>query len=278
MKLIYPRCCVMVLERQTVRACLRIQDAEGPVHEEVRTFAILAPELSTLIDDRGLLSDWLTAHGVTHVAIEGPDHAWKPILPILQRGFTVLRIEAGRVTDVKDLGRIASLLAYGLEPCRVIPPTPNHRRKLTTVGALMAAALLVSYWAWEYSSRMGPESLAVPTPSHLVRWQDPVVSYQYPAATPFTFSLPKLDRSPESVPVDVTLDASGDRPSWLQFDREQFSMHGVAPSTATDQTYRLIVRARPEQGSDSQLLVLLTIAGQSGETSPAPQLRGHWNW
>ncbi|MGH8066475.1 MAG: hypothetical protein ACRERE_14810 [Candidatus Entotheonellia bacterium] len=277
MNLIYPRCCVLMLEKQTVLACLRVQNADSPAHEEVRTFPILVAELATL-------SDWLAAHGVTHVALEATDHAWKPIYQTLQKSFTVLRIAADRVTDVKDLSRIASLLAYGLEPCRVIPPTvlqeplPHNRRKLLTVGAMIAVALLVPYWVWEHPSLRDPAYLPVPTPSRMVRWQEPTVSYQYPATKPFTFFLPKLDRGPEGVPVDVALDASGDRPSWLQFDREQLSMHGEAPSTAKDQTYRLIVRARTAQGSDSQLLVLLTITAQAHEISPTPRLPSHWSW
>jgi hypothetical protein len=261
MTLIYPRCCVLAIQGQTVLACLRIQDTDGPAHDEVRTFAILPAELVTL-------SDWLAAHGVTHVAIESTNHAWKPIYHILRQTFTVLLIDAGRVTDVKDIGRIASLLAYGLEPCRVIPPTPlqepspRHRRRLITVGAMMLAAVLASYWVWTHPSRMDSDHLPVPPPSGMVRWQQSAVSYQHPAGQHLALSLPKLKRSPEDVPVEVTLDASGDRPSWLQFDRERLSMRGMAPSTAKDQTYQLIFLAQAEHGSQSRLQVSLTIRGR----------------
>jgi hypothetical protein len=94
---------------------MRIQDADGPARHEVRTYAILPAELATL-------SDWLAAHEVTHVAIDSPKHAWQPIYRALQHAFTVLQIEAGRVTDDKDIGWIASLLAHGLESCHVVPP------------------------------------------------------------------------------------------------------------------------------------------------------------
>jgi hypothetical protein len=277
MNLIYPRCCVLALQGKTGLACLRVQDGEDPSYEEVRSFANLTRELSTL-------SDWLLAQRVTHVAIEGTNHAWKPICQVLQQTFTVLVIEPGRVTDVEDLRSIASQLAYGLEPCRVLPPTPlqetslRHRRKLVTIGLLVAVALLVPVWVWQQPRHIAPAKLLLPTPAPMVRWQEPMVSRQYPATKPFTFALPKLDRSPDGIPVDVALDVSGDQPSWLQFDREQLAMHGEAPSKAKDQTFRLIVRARTEQGTESQLLVLLTITNPPDETLPTPRLPGHWTW
>jgi len=69
MKVLYPRCGVLVVQGQRVLAWLRIQDANSPAHEEMRTCAILLAELATL-------SDWLAAHEVTHVAIESPKHVW----------------------------------------------------------------------------------------------------------------------------------------------------------------------------------------------------------
>ena len=278
MNLLYPRCGVLALQGQTVFACLRIQEMEGPAYEEVRSFAVRPEELATL-------SDWLSTHGVTYVGMESTDRAWKPIYQALQKACTVLLLDARRVTDVKDLGRIASLLAYGLEPCRVAPPmsgqesTPRSRRKLITVGAmLILTALLASYGVWQRFGLIAPATQPVPTTSRTVRWQQAVVSHQYPAVKPFSFSLPELERSPEGIPVDVGLDAAGDSPSWLQFDRESLALQGVAPPSAQDQTYRLIMRARTAQGSDSQLLVLLTITGQAAETPSPPRLPGHWSW
>ena len=107
-------------------ACLRIQEEDSPAHDEVRKFAILPAELATL-------SEWLAAHGVTHVAMAGTSHAWKPIYRVLQHAFTVLLVDPSCVTDVQNIRRVAPLLAYGLEPSRVIPATPlqksPHRRR-----------------------------------------------------------------------------------------------------------------------------------------------------
>src|SRR5262245_11782551 len=189
MNLIYPRCCVLHLQEQTVVACLRIQDTENSPQEEVRAFPVVDTELARM-------TYWLNDHGVTHVAIEGTTNGWKPIYERLHKEFKLLRIDADCVTDVKDLGRIASLLAYGLVPCSALSmaplpeSSPRHGHKLITVGALVAVALLGSYGVWKYPSRIHPESLAVPTPAPLVRCQESVVSHQFPIATPFAFYLP----------------------------------------------------------------------------------------
>jgi hypothetical protein len=115
-------------------------------------------------------------------------------------------------------------------------------------------------------------------PPHGLRWPPLEASYQAPAGEPFVFPLPPLAHTPAGRPVDVTLEASDDEPSWLQLDRERLSISGTAPLAAEDRTYRLMIRAHAEQGGDSQLLVLLTITGQPDRVTPPPQLRGHWTW
>jgi Protein kinase domain len=115
-------------------------------------------------------------------------------------------------------------------------------------------------------------------PPYHLRWLPLEASYQAPAGEPFVFPLPPLAHSPAGRPVDVTLEASGDAPSWLQLDRERLSIGGTAPLAAEDRTYRLMIRAHAEQGGDSQWLVLLTITGLPGRVTPPPQLRGHWTW
>jgi hypothetical protein len=115
-------------------------------------------------------------------------------------------------------------------------------------------------------------------PPHRPSWLPLEASYQAPAGEPFAFPLPSLAHTPAGRPVDVTLEASGDAPSWLQLDRERLSIGGTAPLAAEDRTYRLRIRARVGQGGDSQLLVLLTITGRPDRATPPLQLRGHWTW
>jgi hypothetical protein len=92
------------------------------------------------------------------------------------------------------------------------------------------------------------------------------------------FPLPILAHPPEGMPVDVTLEALGDEPSWLRLDRERLSIGGTAPLVAEDRTYRLIIRAHPEQGGDGRLLVWLRIIGQPDRSPVTPRLPGHWTW
>ena len=126
--------------------------------------------------------------------------------------------------------------------------------------------------------------IVLPKPSH---WELPPHGAEL-AATPGVIPgssgravcvpVAPLAHPPEGMPVDVTLEASGDEPSWLQLDRERLSIGGTAPLVAEDRTYRLIIRAHAEQGGDSRLLVWLTIIGQPDRVTLTPQLPGHWTW
>jgi type II secretory pathway predicted ATPase ExeA len=103
-------------------------------------------------------------------------------------------------------------------------------------------------------------------------------SYQAPAGEPFVFPLPLLAHTPGGRPVDLTLEASGDEPPWLQLDRERLAIGGTAPLAAEDRTYRLMIRAPAEPGGDSRWLVSLTIIGQPERRPVTPPLPGHWTW
>jgi serine/threonine protein kinase len=115
-------------------------------------------------------------------------------------------------------------------------------------------------------------------PPHRLRWPPLEASYQAPAGEPFVFPLPPLAHTPAGRPVDVTLEASGDEPSWLQLDRERLSIGGTAPFAAEDRTYRLMIRAHAAQGGDGRWLVWLRIIGQPARRPVTPQLPGHWTW
>jgi hypothetical protein len=132
-------------------------------------------------------------------------------------------------------------------------------------GIIMSMIMLPKLSHWEL-------------PPHSVSWPPLEVSYQVPAGEPFVFPLPILAHPPEGMPVDVTLEASGDEPSWLQLDRGRLSIAGTAPLVAEDRTYRLIIRTHAEQGGDGRLLVWLTIIGQPGRSPVTRRFPGHWTW
>jgi hypothetical protein len=113
---------------------------------------------------------------------------------------------------------------------------------------------------------------------HRLCWPPLEVSYQVSAGEPFVFSLPPLACTPVGRPVDITLEASGDEPGWLQLDRERLSIGGTALLTAEDRTYRLVIRAHAAQGGDGQWLVWLRIIGQPARRPVTLQLPHHWTW
>jgi transposase len=96
---------------------------DARIHQEVASF-----ETTT----RGLLalSDWLSEHGCTHVAMESTGIYWKPVWHVLEGSFelvlanaTHIRNVPGRKTDVNDAMWIADLLAHGLIRGSFVPPT-----------------------------------------------------------------------------------------------------------------------------------------------------------
>src|SRR6476661_444162 len=124
MQVVYERCCGLDIHKRTVVACMSLpgSEAKGQPHlskanqpiKEVRSF-------STMTEDLLRLSDWLSANGVTHVAMESTGVYWKPIYNLLEAQFELLLVNArhikavpGRKTDVRDCEWIADLLRHGL--------------------------------------------------------------------------------------------------------------------------------------------------------------------
>jgi transposase len=124
MDLLHPHCAGLDVHKDTVVACVRHHLPGGRVQQEVRTFRTHTHQLLDL-------SDWLTAEGVTHVAMESTGVYWKPVYHLLEGLFTLLLVNAqhlkqvpGRKTDVKDCQWIAQLLQYGLLKASFVPPPP----------------------------------------------------------------------------------------------------------------------------------------------------------
>jgi transposase len=127
MEIIHPYCCGLDVHAKTVVACLIKLG-----RKQTRTF-------STMTDDLLRLSDWLTAEGCTHVAIESTGVYWKPVFNILEGVLEVVLVNAhhvkavpGRKTDVKDCEWLADLLRHGLLRSSFIPPLEiRELRELT---------------------------------------------------------------------------------------------------------------------------------------------------
>lgn len=132
MDILYPCCAGLDVHKKTVVACVRHVDGKGKARQETRTFATLTSELLSL-------ADWLTAEGVSHVAMESTGVYWKPIWNLLEGMFEMVLVNAqhikkvpGRKTDVKDAEWIAQLLQHGLLRGSFVPETPQRElRELT---------------------------------------------------------------------------------------------------------------------------------------------------
>src|SRR5260221_9683073 len=130
MQVLYPRCAGLDVHKDSVVA--RIRCVSEPPHDEVRSFATTT---SVLLE----LNEWLSAHGVTHVAMEATGVYWKPVWHLLEGDFELVLANAqhirnvpGRKTDVNDATWIADLLAHGLIRSSFVPPAPiQELRDLT---------------------------------------------------------------------------------------------------------------------------------------------------
>src|SRR5436309_9014771 len=131
MDVIHPKCAGLDVHKDSVVACARI--GTGPkIAREVKTFGTTTRDLLAL-------SDWLTAQGCTHVAMEATGVYWKPVWHVLEGSFELILANAmhvsnipGRKTDVNDATWIADLLAHGLIRSSFVPAAPLHElRDLT---------------------------------------------------------------------------------------------------------------------------------------------------
>ena len=120
MDVLYPRCAGLDLGKDSLVACVRIHAT--PARQVVRTFGATTRELLAL-------AEWLTAEGVTHVAMEATGTYWRAVWHILEEGLTLVLANAGHIrqvpgrkSDVKDAEWIADLLAHGLIRSSFVPP------------------------------------------------------------------------------------------------------------------------------------------------------------
>ena len=132
MRIVYQNVAGLDVHKKTVVAALIVQSAEGVWQQATRRFETMTADLLAL-------SDWLAAHGVTHVAMESTGEYWKPVFNLLETQFEVLLVNAqhvskvpGRKTDQTDAEWLAELLQHGLLKASFIPPVGQRElRELT---------------------------------------------------------------------------------------------------------------------------------------------------
>lgn len=131
MELLYARCAGLDVHKETVFAGVRVADSDR-VTEHVQAFSTTTKGLLEL-------SEYLSSHGVTHVAMEATGVYWRPVWHILNGNFVLTLANAahvknvpGRKSDVKDCLWLASLAAHGLIRGSFVPPQPvEELRQLT---------------------------------------------------------------------------------------------------------------------------------------------------
>ena len=135
MQVINNHCAGLDVHKKTVVACVIT-----PQIKEIRTFGTMTNEILEMCD-------WMTEHGVTHVAMESTGVYWKPVYNLLEvLSINILLVNAqhikavpGRKTDVKDAEWIADLLRHGLLQGSYVPDREQrelrelvrYRRSLT---------------------------------------------------------------------------------------------------------------------------------------------------
>jgi transposase len=126
------RCAGIDVGQAEVVVCARFPGDKGVRTKQVATFGTTTPDLLAL-------ADWLTALGVTDVAMESTGVYWKPIYYVLEADFEVMLVNArhvkhvpGRKTDTIDAAWLALLLSRGLLQPSFVPPQPiRELRDLT---------------------------------------------------------------------------------------------------------------------------------------------------
>ena len=123
MDVVNARCAGLDVHKATVVAGVRVPAPQpGTRRGETKTFATTTRGLSEL-------TDWLSAHGVTDVAMESTGVYWRPVYGALEGRVQLVVVNArhvkmvpGRKTDVKDCEWLAQLLECGLLRGSFVPP------------------------------------------------------------------------------------------------------------------------------------------------------------
>jgi len=129
MEVLHAHCAGLDVHKESVVACVRHM-ADSKVATVVKTFKTTTQELMAL-------SDWLSAEGATHIAMEATGVYWKPVWHILSDGESELILAnaahvknvPGRKTDVNDASWLADLMAHGLIRPSFVPDEPTQQMR-----------------------------------------------------------------------------------------------------------------------------------------------------
>jgi transposase len=141
MEVIYPGCAGIDVHKKLIVACLRLSE-NGRILRKKERFGTTTAELMRL-------AAWMTAHHVTHAAMESTGVYWKPVWHVLERDFQLVLANAqhvkpvpGRKSDMNDAEWLAELLAHGLIRGSFVPPEGTQElRELTRTRKQLSRAL-----------------------------------------------------------------------------------------------------------------------------------------
>ena len=86
MDVVFTHCAGLDVHKKSITACRIMPDPTGRDGEgmsELERFGTMTIELLALVV-------WLTAAGITHVAMESTGEYWKPVYNLLEGSFTVI--------------------------------------------------------------------------------------------------------------------------------------------------------------------------------------------
>jgi transposase len=141
MEVMYPRCAGIDVHKKLIVACVRVLTGGRIVRQKER-FGTTTAELMRL-------AEWMTAHQVTHAAMESTGVYWKPVWHVLERDFELVLANAqhvkavpGRKSDMNDGEWLAELLAHGLIRSSFVPPERiQELRELTRTRKQLSRTL-----------------------------------------------------------------------------------------------------------------------------------------
>ena len=141
MEVVYPRCAGVDVHKKLIVACVRLIEGGRIVRQKER-FGTTTAELMRL-------AAWMTAHKVTHAAMESTGVYWKSVWHVLERDFQLILANAqhvkavpGRKSDMNDAEWLAELLAHGLIRGSFVPPEGiQELRELTRTRKQLSRTL-----------------------------------------------------------------------------------------------------------------------------------------